>query len=63
VLEHEVNQLDNELRRSEDLDVRQSLRRWETLVEHGKDSTRTESKLIQKLSEAKTVLREYCTFD
>jgi hypothetical protein len=62
-LEHEIDQLDEESRNSDDLEARQSLRRWETLMEHARDTKRTESKLIQKLDQFKTLLKEYCTLE
>jgi hypothetical protein len=61
-LEHEIDQLDETLRSNEDLDTRQSLRRWETLVEHAEEAGRPEKKLLLKLSDLKTLLKEYCMY-
>jgi hypothetical protein len=60
VLEHEIDQLDEEARRSSDFEARQSLRRWETLTKLAVDVTRPEKKTVEKLDELKTLLREYC---
>jgi 16S rRNA U1498 N3-methylase RsmE len=49
-------------RSNEDLDTRQSLRRWETLVEHAEEAGRPEKKLLLKLSDLKTLLKEYCMY-
>lgn len=57
--EHEIAQLDEVLRGSTDLEARQSLRRWETLMQNAEDASRTEKKLVERLEEAKTALREY----
>jgi hypothetical protein len=61
-IERELEDLDDDLRRSNDLEALQSLRRWETLVEHGRDPNKTESKLVQKLQDLKALLKEYCAF-
>lgn len=61
-IEHEVDQLDGEARRSNDLETRQSSRRWETLMEHAGDANRPEHKRVEKLNELRTLLREYCRY-
>jgi hypothetical protein len=60
-LEHQIDQLDEKARRSDDFEARQSLRRWETLTELSEDAHRPEKKQVEKLNELKTLLREYCT--
>lgn len=61
-IEHEIDQLDEEARRSHDLDVRQSSRRWETLIEHAGDANRPEHRRVKKLNELQALLREYCKY-
>ncbi|KAH3911329.1 hypothetical protein HBH56_133430 [Parastagonospora nodorum] len=58
-IERELEDLDDDLRRSNDLEAHQSLRRWETLVEHGRDPNKKESKLVQKLQDLNALLKEY----
>jgi hypothetical protein len=60
-LEHEIDQLDEEARRSSDFEARQSLRRWKTLTKLAEDATRSEKKTVEKLNELKSLLKEYCT--
>jgi hypothetical protein len=59
-LEYEIDQLDDEARRSSDFEARQSLRRWETLTNLAEDGTRSEKKMVAKLKELKALLKEYC---
>jgi hypothetical protein len=60
-LEHEIDQLDEEARKSDDLDARQSLRRWETLMKRSSAGMESERKRVEKLGELRTVLKTYCT--
>jgi hypothetical protein len=62
-LQHEIDELDGELRKTTDLDARQSLRRWETLLERSEAIESVESKLLGKLTELKALLKEYCKLD
>jgi hypothetical protein len=59
-IERDVDQLDEEARRSSDLEARQSSRRWETLMEHAADKNRPEWKRVEKLNELRALLKEYC---
>ncbi|KAF2273434.1 uncharacterized protein EI97DRAFT_461095 [Westerdykella ornata] len=58
-LEKELDELDEDARRSDDLEARQSLRRWETLMKYAGDKQRGEKKTVEKLEELRKVLREY----
>lgn len=59
VLEHEIDQLDEQARAGNDFEARQSSRRWETLMLHASDPNRPEKKRVEKLEELKKLLREY----
>jgi hypothetical protein len=59
-LEKEIDDLDEEARRSDDFETRQSSRRYETLVRHAKDENRPEKKRLEKLDEMQGLLKEYC---
>ena len=59
-LENEIDQLDDEARRTGDSETKQSLRRWETLMKHAENPNRPEKKRVAKLDELKEVLKEYC---
>ena len=61
-LEHEIHELDDEARRSSDLEARQSSRRWETLMKYADDSNRPEKKRVEKLNELRALIKEYCMF-
>jgi hypothetical protein len=59
-LEHEIDVLDEETRYGSDMEAKQSLRRWESLMEHSKDASRPERRRVEKLDELKKQLHEYC---
>lgn len=60
-LERDIDNQDEEARRSADSEVRRSLRRWETLQKNAADPTRSqERKRLEKLEEMKALLKEYC---
>jgi hypothetical protein len=59
-LEYDIDQLDEDARRSADLEARQSSRRWETLMRYEKDTHRPEKTRIEKLDQLNKLLREYC---
>jgi hypothetical protein len=59
-LEYEIDQLDDEARRSDDYEARQSSRRWETLTKHAEDSKRPEKERLEKAKELEIKLKEYC---
>jgi hypothetical protein len=61
-LEHEVDQLDDEARKSSDFEAKQSSRRWETLMKHACDANRPENTRVEKLEQLRNLLREYCMF-
>lgn len=61
-LEKEIDELDEEARTSDDLEARQSLRRWETLMRYAQEEGRREKKMVEKLEELGKVLREYCMY-
>ncbi|PVH93843.1 hypothetical protein DM02DRAFT_603402 [Periconia macrospinosa] len=58
-LENDIDQLDEEARRTGDSETKQSLRRWETLMKHAENPNRPEKKRVAKLDELKDVLKEY----
>lgn len=58
-LEHELDELDDEARRSSDLDARQASRRWETLQELARDPTRSEKARLDKAGEIAAKIKEY----
>lgn len=58
-LEEEIDELDEEARKSTDLDSRQASRRWETLVELAADPTRPEKKRLEKAAELSSKIKEY----
>lgn len=59
-LEKEIDDLDDEARKSDDFEARQSSRRYETLIRHSEDPNRSENKRLEKLEELKRRLKEYC---
>lgn len=59
-LEYEIEQLDEEARKSKDLEAQQSSRRWETLMKQAGDPNRPERQRLEKLDELRKLLREYC---
>ena len=59
-LEHKIDDLDEEARRSEDFEARQASRRWETLMKYADDAARSEKKRVEKLDKLKGVFKEYC---
>lgn len=61
-LEREIDQLDDQARRSADREEQQSSRRWETLIEHAKDPNRPEKKRLKKAEELSVMLKEYCGY-
>ncbi|ORY16611.1 hypothetical protein BCR34DRAFT_476044, partial [Clohesyomyces aquaticus] len=61
VLENEIDQLDEDARKSKDFVAQQSSRRWETLMEQAKDPNRPQKKRVQKLEELKELLKT-CEF-
>jgi TolA-binding protein len=61
-LEREIEQLDIQARQSPESDVRQSLRRYETLINRATDAANPgslESQLISKLKELKELIKDY----
>ncbi|KAF2184809.1 hypothetical protein K469DRAFT_666150 [Zopfia rhizophila CBS 207.26] len=58
-LEHEIDQLDDEARCSNDFERQQSSRRWETLMKYSRDPNRPEKKRLEKAKELQALLREY----
>ncbi|KAJ5286835.1 hypothetical protein N7478_002521 [Penicillium angulare] len=58
-LEQEIDELDEEARKSSDLESRQASRRWETLIQLGADSTRLEKKRLEKAAELSSKMKEY----
>ncbi|KAF1849761.1 uncharacterized protein K460DRAFT_399873 [Cucurbitaria berberidis CBS 394.84] len=61
-LEREIEQLDETARHSPESNVRQSLRRYETLINRANDAANPgspESRLITKLKELKELLKDY----
>ncbi|KAF2691180.1 hypothetical protein K458DRAFT_455504, partial [Lentithecium fluviatile CBS 122367] len=58
-IEHEIDQLDEQARDSNDFEERQSSRRWETMMMHARDPGRPEKMRVEKLDELKGLLREY----
>ncbi|CAI7587269.1 unnamed protein product [Penicillium manginii] len=58
-LEQEIDELDNEARRSNDLDARQASRRWETLTKLAADPARPERERLEKVAELSTKIKEY----
>ncbi|OCL01845.1 hypothetical protein AOQ84DRAFT_383298 [Glonium stellatum] len=56
---HEIDELDDEARRSADYEARQSSRRWETLTKLGEDLTRPEKKRLDKAKELQGKMKEY----
>jgi len=60
-LENELDQLDEEARRSNDFEARQSSRRWETLMKHANDPNRPEKRRLEKMEELQKLLNRYCT--
>lgn len=58
-LEQEIDELDDEARRSTDLDARQASRRWETLMQLAADPTRPERKRLEKVAELSVKIKEY----
>ena len=61
-LEKEIDDLDEAARKSEDFEARQSSRRYETLIRHGEDPSRSEKKRLEKLDELEKLLKEYCMY-
>ncbi|KAJ5511767.1 hypothetical protein N7453_003870 [Penicillium expansum] len=58
-LEQEIDELDDEARRSPNLDARQASRRWETLTQLAADPTRPEMKRLKKVAELSAMMKEY----
>ncbi|KAH7086523.1 hypothetical protein FB567DRAFT_603571 [Paraphoma chrysanthemicola] len=58
-LEYDIDQLDEDARRSPDMETRQASRRWETLMEHAGDAARPEISRVQKLDELNSLLKNY----
>lgn len=61
-LEYEIDQLDDEARRSNDFEAQQSSRRWETLMKHANDpnnTNRPERERVEKMNELRKLLKEY----
>lgn len=58
-LEHEINELNDDARRSSDLDARQALRRWEKLKELATDPARPEKVRLDKADELAVKIKEY----
>lgn len=60
-LEKELDELDEQVRTSEDLDTRRSLQRWEKMMASArKCDSSIEHHLVEKLDEFQGCLREYC---
>lgn len=59
-LEHEIDVLDEEARRSPDFEAQQASRRWETLIEHAENPARAEMKRLEKAEELQGKIRGYC---
>jgi len=57
--EDEIDKLDDEARKSSDLDARQASRRWETLKELAKNPARPEEARLAKADELAVKIREY----
>ncbi|KAJ5088210.1 hypothetical protein N7456_011826 [Penicillium angulare] len=58
-LEQEIDELDEEARKSEDLESRQALRRGETLIQLAADPTTLEKKRLQEAAESSSRMKEY----
>jgi hypothetical protein len=58
-LEYEIDALDEEARRSSDLDACQASRRWETLTQLATDSQRPEKVRLEKVAELSARMKEY----
>jgi hypothetical protein len=62
-LERKIDRQDEQARKSNDRETRASSRRWETLMEHGKDTSRKEKNRVESLEELSAVLKQYCMRD
>ena len=58
-LEDEIDKLDDEARKSSNLDTRQASRRWEKLKELAADPTRPEKARLNKADELAVKIKEY----
>ena len=58
-LEREMDELDDEARRSADYEARQASRRWETLANLALDPARPEKKRLDKAKELQSKMKEY----
>jgi len=58
-LEDEIDKLDEEARKSSDLNARQASRRWETLKELATDPARSEKARLDKADELAVKIKEY----
>lgn len=58
-LEQEIDELDEEARKSTDLESRQASRRWETLIKLSADPTRPEKKRLEKAAALSSQIKEY----
>ncbi|KAF1835267.1 hypothetical protein BDW02DRAFT_588228 [Decorospora gaudefroyi] len=58
-LEHEIEDLDEEIRTTENMETQRCLQRWENLMENAKVPNSLESKQVAKLAELQELLKEY----
>ena len=58
-LEGEIDKLDDEARRSSDLEARQASRRWEKLTDLATDPQRPEKVRLEKVEELTEKIKEY----
>ncbi|KAE8854313.1 hypothetical protein PTNB29_09669 [Pyrenophora teres f. teres] len=61
-LEKDIDQLDERIRQSADIDTVRSLKRWETLMERACVVDSLESQLVAKLTQLQHLLKEYCQY-
>jgi hypothetical protein len=59
-LEMELDDLEETIRSSQDMDSRRSLQRWELLMERASVGGSAEESLVKKLDEFEGLLEKYC---